>query len=164
MISVVYHVSYVSGLISLKVNSFSLFQPFPFLSLFLFLLCSTAFLPPKSGVRSPFCPGTVKAGPLSLSRLFPLFLHTWADIKQKIISVLWPETEFLLSWAALWLQFDESQITHFPWSVISAEAPHSWMNGSLLLTKGRNICRESNDLVMAVPSFLGNFLVRGPLE
>ena len=55
-------------------------------------------------------------------------------------------------------------ITHSLWSVISAEAPHSGLNGSLLLTKGRNICRESNDPVTAAPSFLGNFLVSGPLE
>lgn len=55
-------------------------------------------------------------------------------------------------------------ITHSLWSVTSAEAPHSGLNGSLLLTKGRNICRESNDPVMAAPSFLGNFLVSGPLE
>lgn len=128
MISVVHHLSYVSGLISLKVNSFSLFQPFPFLFLFLFLLCSSAFLPQKSGVRSPFCPCWLfkqSSGLSSFARraeadregcssfsfpLFPLFLHTWADVKQKIMSALWSETELLLSWAALWLQFDESQL------------------------------------------------------
>lgn len=61
-------------------------------------------------------------------------------------------------------QCDESQLHIPPWPVISAEAPHSWLDGPLLLTKGRNICRESNDPVVAALPFLGNFLVSVPLE
>lgn len=157
--------------ISLKVNSFPFFQPLLFLSLFLFLLCPRCLLSPKVWSQTPLLcwivlPEALKlTGRLVLSSpLFPLLPYTWPDIKQKVLSVLRPETEIQLGRAALRFRSDESQLHTSPGLLFQLRHHMVGWMGPCCSQKGEIFVGKVNDPVMAAPSFLGNFLVSGPLE